>query len=153
MADRLLEPERVDDARKASVAEQPNFMIAALGGDRRRQDRPQRRRLAGRDGRGAWGDRRASKSFILPTELFSVAIMSARNSALSAWRSALRESSDNWLTRFLMSCRMKAKRRLNSSKRRALDSASWPWASASELAAWRPAVRNRSKSSQSSARR
>ena len=51
--------------------------------------------------------------------------MSARNSGLSAWRSALRDSSDSWLTRFLTSCRMKAKRRLNSSNRCALASASW----------------------------
>ena len=96
---------------------------------------------------------RASRSFILPTEPCSVATMSARNSGLSACRSALRASSDSWLTRFLMSWRMKAKRRLNSSNRCALASASWPCASASELAAWRPAVRSRSKSSQSSGRR
>ena len=76
--------------------------------------------------------------------------MSARNSGLSACRSALRASSDSWLTRFLMSWRMKAKRRLNSSNRCASASASWPIASASELAAWLPAVRSRSKSSQSS---
>ena len=102
---------------------------------------------------GECGASRASRSFILPTELCRVATMSARNSGLSAWRSALRASSDSWLTRFLMSCRMKAKRRLNSSNRWALASASWPCASASELAAWRPAVRSRSKSSQSSGRR
>ena len=36
----------------------------------------------------------------MPTELLSVATMSARNSGLSAWRSALRATSDNWLTRF-----------------------------------------------------
>ena len=36
----------------------------------------------------------------------------------------------SWLTRFLMSCMMKAKRRLNSSKRRASASACWLRASA-----------------------
>ncbi len=51
----------------------------------------------------------------------AVATMSARNSGLSAWRSALRAVRVSWLTRFLMSCRMKAKRRLNSSKRCASD--------------------------------
>src|SRR5690242_5770391 len=84
---------------------------------------------------GECGARRASRSFILPTDDCSVATMSVRNSGLSAWRSALRARSDSWLTRFLMSWRMKAKRRLNSSKRWALASASWVIASASELAA------------------
>ncbi len=79
--------------------------------------------------------------------------MSARYSGLSAWRSAFRATSDNWLTRFFTSWRMKAKRRLNSSKRWAWARACWPWASARLLAACRPAVLSRSKSSQSSARR
>src|SRR3546814_718458 len=48
---------------------------------------------------------------------------------VSAWRSALRATRLNWLTRFLMSWRMKAMRRLNSSNRRA--SASAPCARAS----------------------
>ena len=90
------------------------------------------------------GAMRASRSFILPTELLSVATMSARNSGLSAWRSALRATRLNWLTRFLMSWRMKAKRRLKSSNRWALTSACWPCASASVDAACRPAVRSRS---------
>ena len=45
---------------------------------------------AGSASRAAPGERRASSSFIFFTELCSVAIMSARNSGLSAWRSALR---------------------------------------------------------------
>ena len=99
-------------------------MVAALGGDgggRGSGGAAAARRVRRRA--GACGARRASRSFILPTELFSVATMSARNSALSAWRSALRATSDNWLTRFLTSWRMKAKRRLNSSNRWAFDSA------------------------------
>ena len=46
MADRLLEPDRIDDGAQRSVAEQPYVMVAALGGNGRRQDRPQHRRLA-----------------------------------------------------------------------------------------------------------
>ena len=69
MADRLLERGRVDHRPQAGVAEQPDLVIAALGRDRRRQDRPQRLRLdaAGR-ARRSCGDSRASRSFILPTE-------------------------------------------------------------------------------------
>ena len=75
--------------------------------------------LRWRAGRHAARAAPAGRSSCRPSSC-SVATMSARNSGLSAWRSALRASSDNWLTRFLMSCRMKAKRRLNSSNRWAL---------------------------------
>ena len=81
---RLLQRDAVGQRPKVGVAEQPHLVIAALGRDRRGQDRPQRLRLEALDAAPACGDRRASRSFILPTEPFRVAIMSERNSGLSA---------------------------------------------------------------------
>ena len=142
VAERLLQRDAVGQRPKAGVAEQPHLMIAALGRDRRGQDRPQRLRLerAGRWRRRAATGGRADRSSCRP---IPSAWRSCRSGIRDCRRAARRcaTSKDNWLTRFLMSCRMKAKRRLNSSNRCALDKASWPCASASELAAWRPAAR------------
>ena len=95
-ARRLLERRGIDLRPLAGIARQLDVALAAGGGDRFGQDRAQRLRLDLLDPRRARAARggRAGRSSWSPT-ICRVATMSARNSGLSAWRSALRASSDN----------------------------------------------------------
>ncbi len=98
--DRVLDEVGRAPARAASGS--ASATSAGLAGDADRMRAPLRRgdrvehrlrsrpRAAARHSRAAPGESRASRSFIFVTELCRVAIMSARNSGLSACRSALR---------------------------------------------------------------
>ena len=132
MAERLLERGRIDRGpqarRRRAAGPHGRARLAAIAAveDRRGAAAARRAGPAPRWARAGRADRSSCRP-----KLAASRSCRSRNSGLSAWRSALRASSVSWLTRFLMSCMMKAKRRLNSSKRCASASACWLRASAS----------------------